>query len=191
VIERPTVTARLVSFDRLLLLWVVAHRIEPLNPLMWAISVIGRGGLEWLAIGAGLMFARRLHVRGMIRIALAILLASLCTNQFLKPIVARERPFAVTPQIDVIGRPPLDGSFPSGHSANAFAGAYVLSRLIPAAQVAWWALAIAIAYSRVYLGVHYPSDVAGGAVVGIVSGMVVMALTSLPTRSPPVNNVSP
>src|SRR6266487_3309593 len=169
--ERPTVIARLVAFDRLLLLWVVAHRIEPLNPLMWGISVIGRGGLVWLAIGTGLMLARRVHVRGVIRIALALLLASLCVNHLLKPIVNRERP--------------LDGSFPSGHSANAFAGAYVLSCLVPAARVPWWALAMTIAYSRIYLGVHYPLDVAGGAAVGILSGIAVMALTSPSTRRRP------
>ena len=178
-------TARLVAFDRLLLLWVVAHRIEPLNPLMWGISVIGRGGLVWLAIGTGLMLARRVHVRGVIRIALALLLASLCVNHLLKPIVNRERPFAATPTIHVIGGPPLDRSFPSGHSANAFAGAYVLSCLVPAARAPWWALAMTIAYSRIYLGVHYPLDVAGGAAVGLLSGIAVMALTSPSTRRRP------
>jgi undecaprenyl-diphosphatase len=185
------VLGRLIEIDRLLLQWVVTHRIDPFDPLMWGISVIGRGGLVWLAIGTGLTLARRLPVRGVVRIALALLLASLCVNLLLKPTVNRERPFATTPAIHVIGRPPLDRSFPSGHSANAFAGAYVLSCFVPAARVLWWALAISIAYSRIYLGVHYPLDVAGGAAVGILSGVVVMALTKPSTRSPPGNRVSP
>ena len=63
-------------------------------------------------------------------------------------------------------------TFPSGHAANAFAGAMVLSRLVPGVQVAWWALASAIAFSRVYLGVHHPLDVLAGAVIGAICGVV-------------------
>jgi undecaprenyl-diphosphatase len=150
---------------------VVTHRVHGLTPVMWAVSVIGRAGMVWLAAGLGLTIARRLSPRGLIQLALAILLASLVTNQFLKPVIGRERPFVRTPDIHVVGSRPGDPSFPSGHSANAFAGAYVLSRIVPAAQVAWWTTALAIAFSRVYLGVHYPFDVLGGAVVGLLCGM--------------------
>ena len=164
------------QFDRWLRFWVVTHRILWLTPLMRGLSVVGRGGIVWLASGIALTLARRVRVRGLLQLALAILFASLVNNRLLKPIVGRERPFVSTPQIEVIGSRPNDASFPSGHSANAFAGAYVLSRLTPAAQGAWWAMAALIAYSRVYLGVHYPLDVAGGAVVGLMFGVLVCRL---------------
>jgi len=77
-----------------------------------------------------------------------------------------------TPEILVIGSRPDDASFPSGHAANAFAGASVLARRLRAQRVLWWSLALLIAYSRVYLGVHYPLDVIGGALPGFVCGTI-------------------
>src|SRR5262249_19378101 len=147
-------------------LWVVTHRIAVLDPLMRGASVIGRGGIVWLAIGVALTIARRLRPRALVELGLAILLASFIANHLLKPVVARERPFVSTPGIPVIGGRPQDASFPSGHAANAFAGAYVLSRIVPSARIGWLVTAAVIAYSRVYLGVHYPVDVMAGALVG-------------------------
>jgi undecaprenyl-diphosphatase len=165
-----------VQLDRWLRFLVVTHRILWLTPLMRGLSIVGRGGIVWLASGIALALARKIRLIGLLQLALAILLASLVNNHFLKPLVGRERPFVSTPQIEVVDGRPDDASFPSGHSANAFAGAYVLARLTPAAQTAWWAMAVLIAYSRVYLGVHYPFDVVGGAVVGLLLGALVCRL---------------
>jgi undecaprenyl-diphosphatase len=159
------------SFDRWLFLSVVGHRVHWLDRVMWALSAVGRGGQIWLATGAALALARRIRLTDLIALALAIALASASADTT-KRIVNRERPFQALPKIDVIGKPPKDRSFPSGHSSNAFAGATVLVRAVPEAAVVWWTLAAAIAYSRVYLGVHYPVDVVGGAAIGWLCGTI-------------------
>jgi undecaprenyl-diphosphatase len=173
---------RVTGIDHLLCAWIVAHRIKAVTALMLGLSVVGRGGLVWLAIGGVLTILRRMHPRGLVVLVLALSLASFLADQVLKPLVARERPFVAVPQVTVIGSRPDDASFPSGHTANAFAGAFVLSRAVPGGQIIWWALAVAIAYSRVYLGVHYPLDVAGGALVGLASAALISVLVTRSAR---------
>jgi undecaprenyl-diphosphatase len=71
---------------------------------------------------------------------------------------------------------PHSHSFPSGHTATAFAGATVLSAFVPRAAPAFFILAAAIGYSRLYVGVHYPLDVLGGAVLGIATALLLLAI---------------
>jgi undecaprenyl-diphosphatase len=166
--------------DRLIYVWVLMHRERVLTPVMWGLSVVGRGGLVWLGFGLLLAIPRWMPRRGLGQLALAILLASTCADRVLKPLVGRERPFASITDVAVIGGRPTDASFPSGHSANAFASGYVLAHVVPAGAVGWWLLAASIAYSRIYLGVHYPSDVLGGAIVGILCGFAAIKLIRSP-----------
>src|SRR5438552_3428490 len=139
-----------MSFDHALRLWIVTHRLAVLSPLMRLISVIGRGGTVWLIVGAVLTITRRMRRIQLVQLALSILLASTLANYVLKPLVNRERPYVSTPQVQLIDERPDDASFPSGHVSNAFAGLYVLSHAVPAGRLVWWAMALAIAYSRVY-----------------------------------------
>jgi undecaprenyl-diphosphatase len=164
--------AHMIHFDQSARLWVVTHRLGWLDGAMWMVSVIGRGGIVWLVIGLAVTLIRRTTATFLPELILAIVLASLLANHALKPLVSRERPFVSTPEILVIGSRPGDASFPSGHAANAFAGASVLARRLRGQRVLWWALAVLIAYSRIYLGVHYPLDVIGGALLGFVCGTV-------------------
>jgi undecaprenyl-diphosphatase len=135
-----------------------------------------------LAVGVALKLAGRIHPADLLQLALALLLAFLVTDHVLKPLVGRERPFVSMPDIRIIGGPPTDASFPSGHAASAFAACEVLVRLVPAERIMWWTMALVIAYSRVYLGVHYPLDVIAGAVLGWVCGIVVDRLVMRPSR---------
>jgi undecaprenyl-diphosphatase len=169
----------MLAFDQFLRAWVVAHRVAALDVVMWTLSVVGRGGMVWLGLAAVIAIRRR-KPRVFTSMLLAVLLASALTDNVLKPLFQRDRPF-VAMSGDVIGGRPEGASFPSGHSANAFAGAFVLSRIAAPAALVWWTLAAAIAYSRVYLGVHYPLDVIVGALVGVGCGILAMRLTGRTT----------
>jgi undecaprenyl-diphosphatase len=164
------------ALDHLLRAWIVEHRSPLLDPLMWTLGVVGRGGLVWIAITALLAILRRLPLLALLQLGLALLLAAIVVDNVLKPAVHRERPYVAVPQIAVIGGKPDDYSFPSGHAGTSFAGATTLAGLFPAWRVAWWTLALLIAYSRVYLGVHYPLDVIAGAAIGTACGAVVAPL---------------
>jgi undecaprenyl-diphosphatase len=175
--KRLRLRSRVNTFDHFLRAWVVTHRIHALDGVMWTLSAVGRGGLVWMLIGAGLAVWGRLTWRDFGRLALAVVIAALVTNQVLKPVLQRERPFVGTPAVPVIGGLPSDASFPSGHATNAFAGAFALARMAPGGRVFWWLLAIATAYSRVYLGVHYPSDVIAGGLVGVACAALALRVT--------------
>jgi undecaprenyl-diphosphatase len=175
---RYAVGARFLAVDHVLRSWIVGHRMSPLDSVMWGLSAVGRGGLVWIVSATALVAFRRLPVRALISLALALLLAAAAVDRVLKPLVDRQRPFVTAPEVPVIGDRPDDASWPSGHAANAFAGAYVLSALAPQARALWWALAFAIAYSRVYVGVHYPYDVIAGAAIGAACAAMVMKWTA-------------
>ena len=97
-------------------------------------------------------------------------------NLVVKPLSNRSRPDRIAEQVPIARhvRMPTSTSFPSGHSATAFAFAAGVGRVLPPAAVPLHALAAAVAYSRVHTGVHYPGDVVAGA----VSGTVVAQLTT-------------
>jgi undecaprenyl-diphosphatase len=173
-----------LAVDQLVRAWIVGHRSAFFDPLMWTVSAVGRGGMVWMAIMATLVILRRRPLRALLQICLALLLAAIVVDHVLKPTIHRERPYVAAPQIAVIGGRPDDSSFPSGHAGTSFAGAITLSMVVPGGRVAWWALAVIIAYSRVYLGVHYPLDVLGGATVGMACGAVVARILARPGHLP-------
>lgn len=138
-----------------------------LNLFMQTLEVGMASGRGWIAGTAGLDLVRRRRPwRGLLNLAPALWLTSFSTEFPIKRIFARPRPFVTLVLTSVVGRKPSSYSFPSGHSAASFAGAWLLSRRHPRWTPAFYAFAALVAFSRVYQGAHYPSDVTIGAAVG-------------------------
>jgi undecaprenyl-diphosphatase len=113
--------------------------------------------------------------------------AALSTNLVVTAVklgVGRDRPPSIVldpkPLMDV----PTTSSFPSGHAATSFACAYMLSRAAPKLTAGLYVLAVLIAFSRVYVGVHYPFDVVAGAVLGTLFAIALLRLLRALRRSP-------
>lgn len=91
----------------------------------------------------------------------------------LKRILSRERPYKILEQLNTFGINLKDYSFPSGHSAASFSLATTIALNIPRLSIIVFFLAILVAVSRIYLGVHYPTDVAAGIIIGLSTSLIV------------------
>ena len=137
---------------------------------MWLASAAGNAAAIWILLGL-LLLVR--HTPGVWRLVLALLVTYSVVDLVLKPTLARDRPPVAHAGVVSSTVLPDTPSFPSGHAASAAAGAFALSRIWPTATPALWTLALLIASSRVYLGVHYPFDVVAGLLVGLGCAYVV------------------
>lgn len=169
--------AGLLRLDAALRTWVVLHRAAFLNRPLLVFSDIAWLGILWLLIAVALAWRRTIPWSDVARLVLALAMSALVTDHLLKPLIGRARPFTTSAVAAVIGHSPHGGSFPSGHATAAFAGATVLARCAPSLAWLWWLIAALVGYTRVYLGVHYPLDVIGGAVIGVLCGLVALYLT--------------
>ena len=110
--------------------------------------------------------------------AIALILVLLICNLTLKPIIARPRPFMLREEIELIISAPSGFSFPSGHTASSFAaavGLFIYHKKLGIAALIW---AFLIAFSRLYMYVHYPTDVLAGMVIGILCAVVAMIIVN-------------
>lgn len=127
----------------------------------------------WLAVAAGLALSggRRQRRAAAFGVA-AIAVTSAVVNVAVKPAFIRTRPTRIHLRFARV-RMPSSTSFPSGHSASAFAFASAVGGELPVLAVPLAVLASAVAYSRVHTGVHYPGDVVAGSILGAVFGVTV------------------
>jgi undecaprenyl-diphosphatase len=154
--------------------WVVHHRWHPLDDVFVWLTRIGTWGALWLLLALGLAIVWR-RASLLIAVALADVAADSLAGA-LKAATQVERPPLRYVHPKALVSLPSGSSFPSGHTATSFACATVLSFFVPRAAPAFYLLALAIGFSRIYVGVHWPLDVLGGIVLGVAVGLAVTAL---------------
>ena len=144
------------------------------------ITFLCESGWACILLGVILLFFKKTRRSGVL-VLVSLAIGIIITNLILKPVVARPRPFVEDPTflnfLDQIGySKPGEYSFPSGHTHVAINTAMVLT-LVFKKKGAWaWIPALLIAFSRIFLCVHYPTDVLAGAVIGIVCALVTVLL---------------
>ena len=133
------------------------------------VTALGNGGLIWVVIAVFLIVQKKYRNYGAAILG-ALILSSLIGDYGLKPFVARMRPYNAIPGVSILIPPLSDYSFPSGHTMSSFSAATVIFRAHKRYGTAALILAALIAFSRLYLFMHYPSDVLAGAVLGVLIG---------------------
>lgn len=180
--------------DGNILLWIQEHlRMEWMNGFWKGITSLGNGGWFWIVLcvlmillantvgkaenmknktgGTSWKMIQKAGWYGLLSMGVGALITNLC----LKNLVARIRPYEVVQGLVPLVPKPVDYSFPSGHTCASFACALVLYRILPKRYgVPAVLLAVLIAFSRMYVGVHYPTDILGGLCVGIFSSWLVL-----------------
>ena len=136
------------------------------------ITRLGDAGIIWIILTVLLLIIPKTRKTGVIMMA-ALLADVLLCNVVIKNLVARTRPYEVVDGLKLLIEKQSDYSFPSGHTGSSFASAIVLWKELPRKYgVMALIVAVLIAYSRLYVGVHYPSDVLAGVVIGTVLALV-------------------
>lgn len=152
-------------FDWWLLDAIQHLRSDFLDFLMPKITALGNAGILWILLTLVLLCIPKTRKCGF-AMALALVLSLVLGNLVLKPWVARLRPFLENSQIILLIPPPLDFSFPSGHTYAGIASALVLWRFHRRLGIPAMIAAVLIAFSRMYLQVHFPTDILGGILLG-------------------------
>jgi membrane-associated phospholipid phosphatase len=157
------------NLDGEILLQIQQHlRTDMLTPFMKIVTFLGNGGWFWILCAVVLLAVPKTRKTGYAAV-LSLIFGVIVTNLLLKNIVARPRPFAEIEALIPLIAKPTDFSFPSGHTTASFAVALVMLRMLPKKiGIPAVVLAALVAFSRLYLGVHYPTDVLAGFVVALV-----------------------
>ncbi|MBQ6374518.1 MAG: phosphatase PAP2 family protein [Clostridia bacterium] len=158
------------TFDHSILYWIQESlRSDAFSPIVKLITHLGDAGMFWIALTLLLLIFRKTRRIG-VTCMISMIIGMVITNLVIKNWAARIRPYDFFNDLTVIIERQKDFSFPSGHTTNSFACAWVIFRMAKKRYgVPALVLAILIALSRLYVGVHYPTDVFAGVVIGILS----------------------
>lgn len=169
------------TFDESVLLWIQETVRQPwLDPVVKGFTTLGNAGILWIVLSIAMLFWRPTRRAGLLA-GCALLFSLLFTNLGLKLLFTRPRPYTVVEGLIPLLTSGDPNSFPSGHTSAAFAAGLVWAGTLPKGWMRRTAVvqAILMALSRLYVGVHYPSDVAAGALVGTVCALLALWLGRL------------
>ncbi len=159
----------LLELDASILLWIQENmRTDLMTTIMKGITRLGDNGTLWIVLTVLFLVLNKTRRVGLTS-AVALIITFLTVNLGIKNAVARTRPYEVIDGLINLVEKQHDFSFPSGHSAHAFAVGVVILIMMPKKfGVPIFIISILMAYSRLYIGVHYPSDVIAGALIGTI-----------------------
>ncbi len=161
----------IINADFAILDWIAEHLRNPiLDFLMPIITRLGDEGIFWIAVALVLLIFPKTRKTGAM-MGVAMLLGLLIGNLTLKPLIARVRPYNIKEGIELLVAPLSSYAFPSGHTLVCFEAATVLMlRHRKPWGIISLVAAILVGFSRMYLYVHYPTDVLGGILLGVLFG---------------------
>ena len=160
----------MLSFEFAILDWIQTNLRNPaMDLLMPLITALGNSGLIWLILAGILILVPKYRKVGA-AVLVGLVLEVVCCNVVLKPLVARIRPCDVNTAVQLLVVKPDDFSFPSGHTGASFAAASALYCNRNRLWIPSFILAVLIAFSRLYLYVHYPTDILAGILLGVMAG---------------------
>lgn len=169
----------IVNFDVAICEFFVNNTLPPIvDYFMVFITHLGDAGLIWLLASVVFLCFKKTRLWG-ICVLLALGFSFLSSQLVLKSLINRPRPFLVVDGVDLLISTPLGSSFPSAHAASSFAAAVSIFYNNKKWGVGFFVLALLIAVSRVYLCVHFLSDVVAGAILGVCIGLCVSYLACI------------
>ncbi len=169
-----------MPWDGQFLIWLQENvRSELLTPIMKLITHLGDKGLFWIIIAIVMLFFKKTRPLG-IMAGIALVFSVLINNVLIKPNVGRIRPYEVVDGLRLLIEKQDDPSFPSGHSGASFAAAVVFLVKGPKKiGIPAIIMAALIAFSRLYVGVHYPTDVICGIITGTFCAIISFMIWSI------------
>ena len=152
-----------------------------LDKIMVGISSLGNAGILWGIIAIILLISKK-HRKTGIHMFIAMVLTLFVGNLILKNLVQRERPCWIDTTIPLLINNPKDYSFPSGHTMNSFTAAMCIFLHQKRWGIVAFVVAALIAFSRMYLFVHFPTDIITGMIIGISSALIINFLMNKQNR---------
>lgn len=168
----------LQTLDGGILLWIQEHlRMDWLTALLTRYTNLGEAGVIWIVIALIFLLIPKTRKAGLLSLA-AMLICYVCNDLVIKNLAMRPRPFLSVEGLLPLIQKPDSYSFPSGHSCSSFAAASVWAQTLEGrwakgAKILLLVMAMLMALSRLYVGVHYPTDVLVGSLLGVLGGWLV------------------